>query len=115
MEVKLNPTDLKILNILRAKERRFTEIAQYMEISTAGLAKALEKLVKLGYVERKQVNSGYPPPVYYRITKKGLEALKQGSTKIIEETLSLFSPILDEEDRKAVEELIQRLKKKYQL
>lgn len=113
VRTRLNQTDLKILAALREGEKRFSEIIPYVDISTAGLSKALEKLVKLGYIERRQKNEGYPPPVYYKITEEGLKALKQASSQFIEETLTLYSLVLDENDRKELEVLIQKLIEKY--
>ncbi|AIG97388.1 putative transcriptional regulator [Archaeoglobus fulgidus DSM 8774] len=103
--MRLTNNDLKVLRALKNAKARYTELAEEVRISPAGLTKVLKKLQKEGLVERMQDNSTYPPPVYYRITEKGRRVLKQN------EAAELFMNLI-EVDEKLADEIIEEFKKR---
>ena len=111
INMKLTDAEVKLLRLLQEEGRiRYSDLLEKMKMSTSGLSKMLKRLQERGLIKRIQESTSYPPPVYYELTEEGEKVLR-----LTEFTTILFSPKLSEEDRKAVEELIQRLKKKYQL
>ncbi|ADB58742.1 MarR family winged helix-turn-helix transcriptional regulator [Archaeoglobus profundus] len=78
---ELTKTQIKILSYLAEKDEgkaRFNEIVEELGLARATLSRNLKHLVEKGYVKRVVETSTkeYPPPVYYIITDKGREALK---------------------------------------
>lgn len=79
---KPNVTQKIILAYLASKlgnKARFLEMNEKLKISKATLSRNLKDLVNSGILERKVESESkeYPPPVYYSITEKGLEMLKE--------------------------------------
>jgi len=108
--MQLSDTELEVLKFLKESRKRYNEIAEKVKMSPGGLTKLLKRLQEKGLIKRIQENTSYPPPVYYELTDEGERVLK-----ISDFVTVLFSPVMSEEDRKAVEELIERLKRKYKL
>lgn len=108
--MQLTNSEIKVLQILSRGRKRYNEIAEQIEMSPGGLTKLLKRLQDKGLIKRIQESTSYPPPVYYELTEEGKKALK-----LADFTTLLFSPVMSEEDKKAVEELIDKLKKKYGL
>ncbi len=79
---KLSKSQLKILSYLSGKEggkARFSEIVEDIGLSKATVSRNLKLLVEKGLIQRivdKESNE-YPPPVYYQITDKGRQYLKE--------------------------------------
>lgn len=103
--MRLTTNDLKVLRALKNGKMRYTELAEKVKISPAGLTKLLRKLMNEGLVERMQDYSIYPSPVYYIITEKGRRVLKQN------EAAELFMNII-ERDEKLADEIIEEFRRK---
>ncbi|AGK61305.1 putative transcriptional regulator [Archaeoglobus sulfaticallidus PM70-1] len=103
--MRLTNNDLNVLGALKNGEMRYTELAEEVRISPAGLTKVLKKLQKEGLIERMQDNSAYPPPVYYRITEKGRRVLKQN------EAAELFMNLIEVDERLA-DEIIEEFRRR---
>ena len=79
---ELSKSQLKILSYLLGKvdgRARFSEIVEDVGLSKATVSRNLKLLVDKGLVQRvvdKESNE-YPPPVYYQITNKGRQYLKE--------------------------------------
>lgn len=118
VHLDLNDSEVSILITLGDNHRgkRITEILEKTGISKPTFSRKVKRLIELGLVTKEiRSNEGYPPPVYYRLTEKGTKILKEISKRELIESLKLYSPVLDEEDRKEVERLIRELEEKYGL
>jgi len=103
----LTENDLKALNLLkRYGKLRYSDLQAHLGISPGGLTKLLNKLTSQNLIKR-EVNPDRS--VYYSLTKEGEKVVRNELLN----TLELYSHVLDEEDRKEVEALIQKLKEKY--
>lgn len=116
MVEKLTDNEIRVLFHLKDSNEglRYSDLQNRIRISHAGLTKLLDKLTSKGLIKR-EVRNEKPVAVFYQITENGLKTLEKISKKELIESLKLYSPVLDEEDRKEVEALIQKLKKKYDL
>ena len=77
---ELNKSQIKILGYLLHKENRkarFNEMVKELGLARATLSRNLKRLEEKGYIKREIDSSSkeYPPPVYYSITEKGIDAL----------------------------------------
>ncbi len=101
---------LKII-LKKGNKARYNQILEDFPATSGTLSRVLKALEREGFIERFVDANSRPPVSYYSVTEKGLKVVASD----VAETLTLYSPLLDEEDRKVVEDFIQRLKQKYRL
>lgn len=107
--MKLTENDLKVIQLLKENGRmRYSDLQNRLKISPAGLTKLLTKLTSLKLLKREVEPDR---TTYYSLTEEGMRVIEREFV----ETLKLYSPVLEEEDRKEFEALIEKLKKKYGL
>lgn len=107
--MKLTENDLRVINLLKEnKKMRYSDLQNRLDISPAGLTKLLNKLLSLNLIKREVETDR---TTYYSLTEEGLKIIG----KDFMETLTLYSPILDDEERRELESFIKKLKQKYGL
>lgn len=65
-----DPCSLLVLRDLQDDPKRFGHLDESLGMSTRTLTKTLQRLTRLGFIERKQYKT-LPPKVLYRLTHKG--------------------------------------------
>jgi len=111
--MKLTESEISVIQLLaREGALRFTELLKKSDLSPGGLNKVLQNLQKKELIEREQKTGEYPPPVIYKLSKKGEKVFREISHERVSETYMALMEFDPDEARKLLDELMKKIEQK---